>query len=87
MEQGLKDLETGLTRALSTGVRLALEWDANLQEQPEPEAEAPPPHEEREEPAPQPPAPPVDPMEEFKNDPLIKKALEIFKSTQQTNPA
>ncbi|MFZ4774117.1 MAG: DNA polymerase III subunit gamma/tau [Terrimicrobiaceae bacterium] len=87
MEQGLKDIETALTRALSTGVRLALEWDANLREQPEPESEAPPPREEREEPAPQPPAPSVDPMEEFKNDPLIKKALEIFKSTQQTHTA
>ncbi len=28
--------------------------------------------------------PPTDPMEEFKNDPLIRKALEIFKGTIQT---
>jgi hypothetical protein len=30
------------------------------------------------------PAVPVDPMEDFLNDPLIEKALEIFKGTLQT---
>jgi hypothetical protein len=30
------------------------------------------------------PPPPVDPMADFLNDPLIEKALEIFKSTLQT---
>jgi hypothetical protein len=49
-----------------------------------------------EEPAPEPPqdepppelsAPAKDPMEEFLNDPLIEKALEIFKGTLQTRSA
>jgi hypothetical protein len=31
-----------------------------------------------------PPPPPKDPMEEFKNDPLIRKALEIFRAEIQS---
>ena len=31
--------------------------------------------------------PPADPMADFLNDPLIEKALEIFKSTLQTRKA
>ena len=34
-------------------------------------------------PAPEPAAPPPDPMDEFKNDPLIRKALEIFQAEIQ----
>jgi hypothetical protein len=34
----------------------------------------------------EPQKPPKDPSEDFKNDPFIKKALEVFKSTLQ-NPA
>ena len=92
MEQGMKDLEAKLTAGLSRKVRLVLEFDAGAEPPPEPD--------QPNEPAPEPPsaldperskksgpppeAAPVDPMDEFKNDPLIRKALEIFKSTQQT---
>ena len=83
MEKGLKDLESSLTRALSQSVRLVLEWDESLEQQPEPT----PAREEPPAAAAQPPAPPADPNEDFKNDPLIKKALEVFKSTLQTSSA
>ncbi len=90
MEQGMKDLEAKLTAGLSRKVRLVLEFDADTEQPPEPD--------QSNEPAPEPPSglepgktsepPPepatADPMDEFKNDPLIRKALEIFKSTQQT---
>jgi len=85
METGLKDLESKLTRALSQTVRLALEWDENLDQQTEP---APEPDESvpvREDPVVS--AAPADPNEDFKNDPFIKKALEVFKSTLQTAKA
>jgi hypothetical protein len=83
MEKGLKDLESALTRALSQAVRLVLEWDESLEQQPDstPAREEPPAA------AAQPPGPPADPNEDFKNDPFIKKALEVFKSTLQTSPA
>ncbi|MCX6969837.1 MAG: DNA polymerase III subunit gamma/tau [Verrucomicrobia bacterium] len=87
MEKGIKDLETSLTRALSRTTRLVLEWDESLVEQPEPVLETNPSREEPAASAPPEPAPPADPMEDFKNDPLIKKALELFKSTLQTTPA
>ena len=87
MEKGLKDLESTLTRALSRTVRLVLEWDENLEQQPEPVAELTPVREEPSAATSQPPAPPADPNEDFKNDPFIKKALEVFKSTLQTTPA
>ena len=81
MEQGIKDLESKLTRELKQAVKLALEFDESLDPIPE---EAP----ELGEPAAKAaPPPPADPMEEFKNDPLIKKALEVFKSTLQTASA
>jgi DNA polymerase-3 subunit gamma/tau len=87
MEQGKRDLEKSLTSALSKPVKLVFEFDESLAPTPEPE----PPRQEPEPPAaakePEPPAaPPTDPMEDFLNDPLIKKALEVFKSTLQ-NPA
>ena len=83
MEKGLKDIESALTKALSQAVRLILEWDESLEQPPEP---APDPV--REEPAAvASPEPPADPNEDFKNDPFIKKALEVFKSTLQTTPA
>ena len=83
MEKGLKDLESKLTRALSQAVRLVLEWEASPEPQPEPVSTP-----VREEPeASAPPAPPPDPNEDFKNDPFIKKALEVFKSTLHTAPA
>ena len=83
MESGLKDLESKLARAMSQTVRLVLEWEASPEPQPEP---APTPVREEPE-ASAPPLPPADPNEDFKNDPFIKKALEVFKSTLHTAPA
>jgi hypothetical protein len=57
------------------------EFDESLQSatpEPEPEPEAPQPVEPVVE------TPAEDPMAEFLNDPLIEKALEIFKGTLQT---
>jgi len=84
MEKGIKDLESRLTRDIGQAVRLVFEFDAALEPPPAPEQAAPGPPEEEEPPAPTPPAQPADPMEEFKNDPLIKKALEVFQATLQT---
>ena len=84
MEQGIKDIESRFLKDLGKPLRIVFEFDDQLQ----PEI----PEEIREEPAPAPapvvevaaPAVPVDPMEDFLNDPLIEKALEIFKGTLQT---
>ncbi len=85
MEQGIKDIQARLTRELSQPIRLVLEFDESLPEPP-PAVETAPAREETPEPARPPKAapPPADPMEDFKNDPLIKKALEVFKTTLQT---
>jgi len=83
MEQGVKDIEARLTRELSQKVRLVLEFDA----EPSPAWESSPAREEPPDPAKPakpPAASPADPAEDFKNDPLIKKALEVFKTTLQT---
>ena len=85
MEKGIKELESKLTRALSQAVRLVLEWDAAPE--PEPPPVSTPVREEPEASAPQTPPAPADPNEDFKNDPFIKKALEVFKSTLHTAPA
>jgi len=80
MEQGAKDMESRLLKQLGRPLKLRFEFDDSLVV-----GEAPPPVEQpaaREE-AP-PPEPPKDPLEEFLNDPLIEKALEIFKGTLQT---
>lgn len=81
-EAGRKDAETKLSEALGKKTSLVLEVSAHLAEpeipEPEPTAEVPAPVEQ---PA---PAAARDPMEEFKNDPLIKKALEIFAGEIQT---
>lgn len=77
MEKGQQDLESLLTRELGQAIRLIFEFDESMNEPPpkEPspllaeEPAAPPPH---------------NPLDEFKNDALIKKALEVFKSTLQT---
>ena len=84
MEQGIKDIESRFLKDLGKPLRIVFEFDDQL----EPEI----PEEIREEPAPArppvvelaAPAVPVDPMEDFLNDPLIEKALEIFKGTLQT---
>jgi len=81
-EAGRKDAETKLSEALGNKTSLVLEVSEHLAEpeipEPEPAAEVPAPVEQ--------PAPEAarDPMEGFKNDPLIKKALEIFAGEIQT---
>ena len=83
MEKGIKDIEDRLLQDLGQPTKIVFEFDEALQAaapepEPEPEPEAPKVIEPVVE------APPVDPMEEFLNDPLIEKALEIFKGTLQT---
>ena len=79
---GRTDAETKLAEILGRKVRVILEISEGVIEAPSEETvpEAPPEVIEEAPPAPPPApaAPAVDPMEEFKNDPLIKKALEIF---------
>ena len=87
MEKGLKDLESKLTKALSRTVRLVMEWEEAPARPDEPEFDSGPPPEESAPSAVATPAPPADPNEDFKNDPFIKKALEVFKSTLQTPSA
>ena len=91
MEEGVKDIEQRLLKKLGQPVRLHIEFDAAISSA-APVEEPPDRVEEvssaREESAPAAPAPPsADPMEEFLNDPLIEKALEIFKGTLQTRTA
>jgi hypothetical protein len=87
LDDAIKDIESRLLKELSTPYRVALEFDANLQPAAEPiigePEEIPIAEPVVEEPVPL-PAPPADPMADFMNDPLIEKALEIFKSTLQT---
>ncbi|MFM8763872.1 MAG: hypothetical protein ACKOEZ_03405, partial [Spartobacteria bacterium] len=83
MEKGIKDIEARLLQDLGQPTKIVFEFDEALQAaapepEPQPEPEAP----KAAEPVVE--APPVDPMEEFLNDPLIEKALEIFKGTLQT---
>jgi DNA polymerase-3 subunit gamma/tau len=91
MEEGIKEIEQRLLRKLDRPLRVQFEYDSSLQSSR--------PVEESPEPAPEPPSiaaapaaaavepPSADPMEEFLNDPLIEKALEIFKGTLQTPAA
>jgi DNA polymerase-3 subunit gamma/tau len=90
MEEGLKEIERRLNKEFDRPMKLEMEFDETLQAEP-PVQENP---EVREEPVAAkeiaPPAaeePPADPMADFMNDPLIEKALEIFKSTLQTRQA
>ncbi len=83
MEKGIKDIEARLLQDFGQPTKIVFEFDEALQAaapepEPEPEREAPKVIEPVVE------APAVDPMEEFLNDPLIEKALEIFKGTLQT---
>ena len=82
MEQGIRDIESRLLRELGQPVRMRFEFDESMAVEEEPASEPP-----RDEPPPEPAAPAKDPMEEFLNDPLIEKALEIFKGTLQTRSA
>ena len=84
-EAGRRDAETRLRQALGREVSLRLEVGENLAEALPADSEAPA--------ASPPPGPqtsaerqemPKDPAEEFRNDPLIKKALEIFAGEIQT---
>lgn len=90
MEEGLKEIERRLNKEFDRPMKLEMEFDETLQAEP-PVQENP---EVREEPVAAeetaPPAAeesPADPMADFMNDPLIEKALEIFKSTLQTRRA
>jgi DNA polymerase-3 subunit gamma/tau len=94
MEKGFKDLESNLTRALARPIRLVWEWDKSLEVPPEPERPREPEPAFRAEEEPEPAEAPVpaepsaaDRLEDFKNDPFIKKALEVFQSTLQTPSA
>ncbi len=81
MEKGIKDIEARLLQDLGQPTKIVFEFDEALQSaipEPEPEPEAPQPVEPVVE------TPVEDPMAEFLNDPLIEKALEIFKGTLQT---
>ena len=87
MEQGIKEIEQRLLKEFGRPMRLEFHFDESLQPA-APVEEAP---EIREEPpaavqtAPHPAEEtPIDPMADFLNDPLIEKALEIFKGTLQT---
>lgn len=88
-ERGQKDAETRLAQELGRRVKLALEVgdhlpDLVVEEEPEPEP-APTEPVAAEAPAtPEPAVPAGDAMEQFKNDPLIKKALEMFAREIQT---
>ena len=87
LDDAIKDIESRLLKELSKPFRVSLEFDANLQPAAEPVIDEPEeipiaePVAEESAPLPEPPA---DPMADFMNDPLIEKALEIFKSTLQT---
>ena len=90
MEEGLKEIERRLNKEFDRPMKLEMEFDETLQ--PETPVQENP--EVREEPVaekeiaqPPPEEPPADPMADFMNDPLIEKALEIFKSTLQTRQA
>ena len=83
-ESGRKDAEVKLGKSLGKRINLRLEISEHLVEPVPVEAEpaafaGPPATGPREE-------TPKDPAEEFKNDPLIKKALEIFAGEIQTAP-
>lgn len=83
MEKGVKDIEARLLQDLGQPTKIIFEFDEALQPAaPEPEPVPEPETPKAAEPVVE--APPVDPMEEFLNDPLIEKALEIFKGTLQT---
>jgi hypothetical protein len=88
MEDGVKDLEQRLLKKLNQPVRIQFDYDDSLQPStPVEEFREAPPEPTPIESDPAPAAPPADPMEEFLNDPLIEKALEIFKGTLQTRTA
>lgn len=95
-EKGRRESETRLSEQLGRKIQLVLELSDSVAEvvgeeeesfpEPEPPIQlAPPPR--ASEPQPAPPSPsssPANTMEDFKNDPLIKKALEIFRGEIQT---
>ena len=82
-EDGRKNAEAKLSAILGKNIKLRLEVDEDVAEPP---AEAPPTNlpatVEKPAESPQPKA--ADPEDDFKNDPLIKKALEIFAGEIQT---
>jgi DNA polymerase-3 subunit gamma/tau len=88
MEDGVKDLEQRLLKKIGQPVRIQFDYDDSLQPaHPVEEFREEPPSPLPAAPEPVPVAPPADPMQEFLDDPLIEKALEIFKGTLQTRSA
>lgn len=87
-EAGRRDAEAKLGEALGRKIKLVIEIADHL---PDPVPDEPPQEDPAPAAAPKAEAPPApeekagDPMEEFKNDPLIKKALEIFAGEIQTS--
>jgi DNA polymerase-3 subunit gamma/tau len=79
MEKGRKDIEKALGQTLKLPVRITLEFEEAAPLPPEVE---PYPVE-----TPEPPATPPQPgpVDDYRNDPFIKKALEIFKGRLQTS--
>jgi DNA polymerase-3 subunit gamma/tau len=85
-EKGRKEAEAKLSQLTGRRIKLVIEVSTALPDptvEPDPEPEPEIIEEKAPEPAPQPVAD-VNPAEDFKNDPLIKKALEIFRSEIQT---
>jgi len=91
MEEGVRTIEAGILKEMDQPLRVTFEFDESLQPKAPVISEEEPAREES--PEPKEPAKaqmealapaPVDPMEEFLNDPLIEKALEKFQGTLQT---
>ena len=91
MEEGVRTIEAGILKEMDQLLRVTFEFDESLQPKAPVISEEEPAREES--PEPKEPAKaqmealapaPVDPMEEFLNDPLIEKALEKFQGTLQT---
>lgn len=88
-DKDLRDLESRLAAAVGKTLRLDFIFDASMERPPEAAAAPVEEPSEPEPPTPAPetpsaPAPTTDPNQDFLNDPLIEKALEIFQGTLQT---
>lgn len=86
-EKGRKEAEAKLSQLTGRRIKLVIEVSTALPDpvvEPDPEPEPVIVEEKAPEPAPE-PVVEANPAEDFKNDPLIKKALEIFRSEIQTS--
>lgn len=85
MERGIKEIEGRLLKDCGKPMRIVFDFDEAVEPTPpEVRVEDLPPVRSEPEPLAEVQPVPVDPVEEFLNDPLIEKALEIFKATLQT---